>query len=103
MITADTSGKLSGMFTIPANVPAGTKAVLFEGQGGARAEAQFVGLGTLVTDVLQKVTTRVTTWYQYDPLAQTFTVEEAMQIGVWSWRISLSVVAGTRASRSTLR
>ena len=80
MLTADKNGKVSGMFTIPASVPSGTKAVTFEGQGGARAEAQFVGLGTLVTDVLQQVTTRVTTWYQYDPLAQTFTVDEAMQI-----------------------
>lgn len=80
MLTADKNGRVSGTFTIPANVPAGTKAVTFEGQGGARAEAQFVGLGTLVTDVLQQVTTRVTTWYQYDPLAQTFTVDEAMQL-----------------------
>lgn len=81
MITADTSGKFAGTFTIPANVPAGTKSVRFEGQGGSRAEAQFVGIGTLVTDVLQKVTTRTTTFYQYDPLAQTFSVDETMQLG----------------------
>ena len=50
MLTADSAGKLSGTFTIPAKIPAGTKAVQFEGQGGSRAEAQFVGLGPLVTD-----------------------------------------------------
>ena len=37
MITADSTGKLSGTFTIPADVPAGTKSVQFEGQGGSRA------------------------------------------------------------------
>lgn len=86
MITADSAGKLSGSFTIPAKIPAGTKAVQFEGQGGSRAEAQFVGLGTLVTDVLQKVTTTTTIRYNYDPLAQTFSVDETMQLaGVDLW------------------
>lgn len=86
MLTADSAGKLSGTFTIPAKIPAGTKAVQFEGQGGSRAEAQFVGLGTLVTDVLQKVTTTTTIRYNYDPLAQTFSVDETMQLaGVDLW------------------
>lgn len=86
MITADSTGKLSGTFTIPADVPAGTKSVQFEGQGGSRAEAQFVGFGTLVTDVLQRITTRVTTRGAFDPLAQTFSVDESMQLaGVDLW------------------
>lgn len=58
----------------------------FEGQGGSRAEAQFVGFGTLVTDVLQRITTRVTTRGAFDPLAQTFSVDESMQLaGVDLW------------------
>lgn len=86
MLTADSAGNLSGTLTIPAKIPAGTKAVQFEGQGGSRAEAQFVGLGTLVTDVLQKVTTTTTIRYNYDPLAQTFSVDETMQLaGVDLW------------------
>lgn len=85
-ITADNKGTLSGKFTIPADIPAGTKLVRFEGQGGSRAEAHFVGLGTEITNVMQQVTTRTTSYYQYDPLAQTFRVDENMQLaGVDVW------------------
>ena len=86
MITADNTGKCSGSFTIPANIPSGTKLVRFEGQGGSRAEAHFVGLGTEVTSIMQQVTTRTTSYYQYDPLAQTFRVDAPMQLaGVDVW------------------
>ena len=77
-ITADVSGKLSGHFTIPANVPAGVKAVVFTGAGGSTAQATFVGQGTLETTTLRTVQSVVNTYI--DPLAQTFVLEEARQL-----------------------
>lgn len=78
-INANSQGVVTGKFTIPEGVQAGSKQVLMRGAGGSRAEAVFVGEGTLVTNILQKVT-RVTT-QRYDPLAQTFTLTEDRQIG----------------------
>ena len=72
-LTADNNGKITGRFTIPANVLAGSKAVRFIGKGGSYGEAVFFGQGTLTTQTLRQVR-NVTTWY-YDPLAQTFTPE----------------------------
>ena len=77
-IMADTSGKLSGHFTIPANVPAGVKSVVFTGAGGSTAQATFVGQGTLETTTLRTVQSVVNTYI--DPLAQTFVLEEARQL-----------------------
>ena len=77
-ITADASGKLSGHFTVPANVPAGVKAVVFTGAGGSTAQATFVGQGTLETTTLRTVQSVVNTYI--DPLAQTFVLEKARQI-----------------------
>jgi len=54
---ADENGEITGSFTIPANVPAGTKEVIAEGQGGTLAVASFTGQGTLETDVMRRVTT----------------------------------------------
>ncbi|MCR6673228.1 DUF4815 domain-containing protein [Devosia ginsengisoli] len=54
---ADVDGEISGTFTIPANVPAGTKKVLATGQGGTVAEALFTGQGTLTVDVMRRTTT----------------------------------------------
>lgn len=78
-INANAQGVVTGKFTIPNGVQAGSKQVLMRGSGGSTAEAVFVGEGTLVTNILQKVT-RVTT-QRYDPLAQTFTLTEDRQIG----------------------
>lgn len=77
-IMADTSGKLSGHFTIPANIPAGVKSVVFTGAGGSTAQATFVGQGTLETTTLRTVQSVVNTYI--DPLAQTFVLEEARQL-----------------------
>ena len=54
--TADGSGQLAGSFTIPANVPVGTKLVYAEG-AAAKAGAFFVGAGHIDTTVMQRVTT----------------------------------------------
>lgn len=77
-LTANSAGVVTGKFTIPSGIPAGTKAVLFQGSGGSSGAATFVGQGTLNTQTQRRVTT-VTTAY-YDPLAQTFTLGQAAQI-----------------------
>lgn len=107
--TADAAGTLSGSFKIPEGVPAGSKAVAVMGEGGSRGEAVFVGQGTLTTQTLRKVT-NVTNWY-YDPLAQTFVVDEDMQIaGVDLWftakggdvRVQVREVSSGVPTRATL-
>lgn len=89
MLQADNTGKITGSFTIPAKVPAGSKAVAFTGSGGSRGEAVFVGQGTLTVQTLRQVQS-VTNWY-YDPLAETFTVPHNTQIaGVDLWFVAKS-------------
>ena len=108
-VTADAAGTLSGSFRIPEGVPAGSKAVAVMGEGGSRGESVFVGQGTLTTQTLRKVT-NVTNWY-YDPLAQTFVVDEDMQIaGVDLWftakggdvRVQVREVSSGVPTRATL-
>ena len=83
-LTANDQGVIKGRFTIPPNVPAGSKSVAFTGSGGSHGEAVFVGQGNLTTQTLRQVT-NVTRWY-YDPLAQTFALEKAVQLaGVDLW------------------
>lgn len=83
-LTADSQGRVKGTFKIPAGIPAGSKNVAFTGAGGAYGEAVFVGQGNLTTQTLRQVT-NVTRWY-YDPLAQTFALERAVQLaGVDLW------------------
>ena len=115
-VTADGSGTITGSFTIPSNIPAGTKLLLADGHGGSQASAYFVGQGLITTDVMQHVTT-IQRWtravvepppappggssgspgggtelspgiFSYvDPLAQTFVVTEARQIVGVDFRI----------------
>lgn len=108
-VTADSAGKVSGKFTIPANIPAGSKSVKFTGAGGSHGEAVFVGQGSLTTQTLRQVTS-VTKWY-YDPLAQTFTLDKAVQLaGVDIWftakatevRVQIREVASGVPSRVVL-
>ena len=84
-VTADSFGKLTGTFTIPADVPAGTKLVEFRGgEGGSTAQATFVGQGTLEVTTLRQVQTVTNT--NIDPLAQTFMLDKAVQLaGVDVW------------------
>lgn len=94
--TADSEGEITGSFTIPANVTAGTKELYAEGMGGSFASAPFVGQGVINTTVMRTVTT-IARWtrpptevvhsstplrdlFKIDPLAQTFTVSEMRQI-----------------------
>ncbi|WP_287806146.1 DUF4815 domain-containing protein [Diaphorobacter sp.] len=121
------AGVLTGKFTIPEKVTAGTKAVIFTGTLGSKGSQTFVGQGTAVLRTNQSV--RTDTWVSgngsgwgssgssgsgpifgppgagqsgtqnqsqcipalsliglYDPLAQTFTLDEAcMMAGVDLW------------------
>ncbi|MGS1093117.1 DUF4815 domain-containing protein [Aquamicrobium terrae] len=87
-LAADGTGKITGTFTIPADVPAGSKAVVATGQGGSEAASVFVGQGVIdITTMRRTITTTVSEqviqqakrkerppggWA--DPLAQTFTL-----------------------------
>jgi len=84
VIQANSSGLVSGKFTIPANIPVGTKLVEFVGAGGSTGSAQFTGTNTLITSN-QRMTVRQTQEY-YDPLAQTFSPTDTIQLsGVDLW------------------
>jgi hypothetical protein len=93
-LIADLTGKIKGKFTVPANVPAGTKLVQFIGNQGSYGEATYTGRGiitteerrrvTVITDIRRNETTVVLT--RFDPLAQTFTLSESRHIaGVDLW------------------
>lgn len=92
--TANGSGIITGSFTIPSNITAGTKAVLAVGMGGTEASAAFTGSGVIQT-VTMRQTTTIERWQREqvvqrqsdnnggrrsDPLAQTFTPAEPRQL-----------------------
>lgn len=81
-LVADSAGVVVGKFQIPPGVPAGTKEITFVGAGGSNARASFFGLGTEIDEIRTLVTRiNVTTWIEWvDPIAQTFTLEAAMQL-----------------------
>ena len=76
---ANTSGVLTGSFKVPANIPAGSKTVVFAGKGGSRGSAVFTGQGQLTVATLRQVNTISTVWY--DPLAQTVVLDRNLQLG----------------------
>ena len=83
-LTANSNGNISGSFTVPANVAAGSKLVRFQGSQTV-AEASYIGRGVLNTTELQSLTTIVNTRTldfarRVDPLAQTFMLNARMQI-----------------------
>jgi hypothetical protein len=86
---ANANGKILASFTIPEGVPVGTKLVQFFGDQGSYGEATYTGKNTVTIEERCKVTTvtlssqEVTTVVlnRYDPLAQTFTLQESRHIG----------------------
>lgn len=91
---ANNQGKLTGKFTVPSNVPAGTKLVQFFGSQGSYGEATYTGRGVITTEERRRVTVITDTRrdettvvsQRYDPLAQTFTLNESRHIaGVDLW------------------
>lgn len=91
-VTANSLGVVSGTFNVPANLPSGNKAVVATGAGGSTASATFSGQGTRERYVWQNQTTVTETRWQSpppppppppprkDPLAQTFTLTESIQL-----------------------
>lgn len=77
-LTANAAGQVTGSFTIPANVPTGTKRVTFLGNQGSFGAARFVSEGTIITQVFRSLTTIETRFW--DPLAQTFRLNEGRHV-----------------------
>ena len=77
-LTANGSGQITGSFTIPANVPVGTKRVTFLGNQGSFGAARFIGSGTILTRTQRQLTTIETRFW--DPLAQTFRLDESRHV-----------------------
>jgi hypothetical protein len=81
ILTANAAGEVSGKFTIPANVPAGAKGVAVLGAGGSYGVTTFTGRGTIRTEERRIVTTITENRVAFfDPLAQTFTLNESRHI-----------------------
>lgn len=82
---------LRGKFRIPKGVPAGTKTVRFIGAGGALAETLFTGQGELLRRNLTNINLNLSDGISFtpifvDPVAQTFVINEQMEIcGVKLW------------------
>lgn len=95
-LTADAFGIVAGTFDIPPGTPAGSKRVRAVGSADSAATALFVGEGTILVDVLRRVTlvprqtppaVETTTsegaaggGNGADPLAQTFALDQARMI-----------------------
>ena len=85
--TADSTGLVTGSFTVPAGIPAGSKEVRFLGNQGSLGMATYTGQGTLITRRFNQVTTTTTNfWWQppvfwgWDPLAQSFSLDESRHV-----------------------
>lgn len=96
-LQANASGVVSGKFTIPAGIPAGSKRVGFDGAGGSHGDAVFVGSGTITDTVRRQVITQTQTWWWagVDPLAQTFSLQETTQIAavdLWFGELGTSAI-----------
>lgn len=75
---ADASGHITGYFTIPDGIAAGTKRVQAYGAAGSYAETTFTGRGTITLRELRHTATAA-----IDPIAQTFALDDdAMCCGV---------------------
>ena len=78
-INANSLGVVTGKFTIPAGILAGSKSVALTGAGGSYGESVFSGQGNLQVNTMQRVSTINT--QHYDPLAQTFSLNDSAQVG----------------------
>lgn len=77
-IVANRDGVAEGKFTVPAGIPAGTVEIALTGSRGSRGTATYTSNGTVETQ--QRRVVNVVRAY-YDPLAQTFSLEEGRHIG----------------------
>jgi hypothetical protein len=82
-IIADDRGVAAGSFTVPAGIPSGTVLIRIEGDQGSVGTASYTASGTITTESRRVVTT---IHCYYDPLAQTFTLNEGRHVaGVDLW------------------
>lgn len=83
-LTVNSGGTLRNAFTVPDNIPAGSKRVRFIGGTQSVAQATYIGSGDIRVDTMRRIDTEIS--QRYDPLAQTFTLEQAGFIaGVELW------------------
>lgn len=99
---ANSGGIISGTFTVPSGIPAGSKSVVASGAAGSVGTATFSGQGTVERQIFQQQTTVTETRWQSppppapavnnggvrrtDPLAQTFIMPSNTQVtGVDLW------------------
>lgn len=75
---ADSAGVVTGSFTIPPNIPSGSKKVSFRGAQGSYGEGTFTGRGQITTEVRRRVVTIEE--FHVDPLAQTFTLSAGRHV-----------------------
>lgn len=83
---ADANGEMSGTFTIPEGLTAGSKNVQFIGSGGSMGEGSYIGRGIIEITEMRRVTQlqRITTtrrWGNWDPLGYLWTPPRDMYIG----------------------
>jgi len=89
-LVGNSEGRITGTFTIPANVTAGQKSVVAVGASGSSGSASFVGQGKVDVTVMQRISTtqffntQAQTQPQgtsgVDPQAQTYTLTESRQL-----------------------
>lgn len=77
---ANAHGIMTGTFTIPANIRAGTKDVIVTGKGGTRGQTTFTGQGTLTVTHYHTTTHTHTVKATIDPIAQSFVLPETRQL-----------------------
>lgn len=85
---ANAQGEVTGQFTVPADIPSGSKEVSFLGNQGNFGSATYTGQGTLVEREWNSITTTTTwRWWSppppprgWDPLAQSFVLPEGRHI-----------------------
>ncbi|KRR21711.1 DUF4815 domain-containing protein [Bradyrhizobium retamae] len=80
VIRADANGTLVSSFQIPAGVPVGVKHVGFEGFGGSKCNALYTAYGWLTTVTNERNVITTNYWYNPDPVAQTFRLQEPRQV-----------------------
>lgn len=103
-IVANRDGVAEGKFTVPAGIPSGTVEIALTGSQGSRGTATYTSSGTIETQ--QRRVVKVVRAY-YDPLAQTFALEEGRHIGgvdLWfkakgTSRVQVQIRETTRDSR----
>lgn len=75
---ADSNGNVNSAFTVPPNIPTGSVDVEITGSGGSGGKAVYTSSGTITSEVRRVVT--VINTERYDPLAQTFTLDETRYV-----------------------